>query len=72
MDNKDDALHEKYLGGDQEKIKSDKPQPGKRLNLNVLLERLKEQKNNEMKFRLVGYFLMFIVIITITTFYITL
>ena len=72
MDNKDDALHERYLGEDQKKIKSDNPQPGKRLNLNVLLDRLKEQKNNEMKFRLVGYFLMFIVIITITTFYITL
>jgi len=60
---------EKYLSSNRAKIKSDNSLPGNRLNLNTLLDRLKAQQNNEKKIKIVGYFLMLIVLAFIIILY---
>ena len=70
MDNKETVLQNKYSNKEQEKVTTKNSEPGNRLNLNVLLDRLKKQKNNEKKLRIVAYFVALIILAAIISFYI--
>ena len=70
MEDKETVLQNKYSNEEDQKVTSDNSKAGNRLNLNVLLDRLKKQKNNEKKLRLVAYFVTLIILVVIISFYI--